>query len=110
MARNWEKYMYVELAIPRNSAWFPLLEAEAAAKGQSLAQVTLERLAAIYLRESQLSGMSRATTILPAVSTSKASPLNQASEAEPEEEAEPHLNDHQAANNAAAFLDNGGFI
>lgn len=111
MARNWEKYMYVELAIPRSSAWFPLLEAEAAAKGQTLAQVALERLANIYLRESPLSAMSRASTSLPATSsTPKASLLGQPGAADLEDEAEPQLNDSQAANNAAAFLDNGGLF
>ncbi|HEX7737678.1 MAG TPA: hypothetical protein VF458_22705 [Ktedonobacteraceae bacterium] len=110
MARNWEKYMYVELAIPRSSAWFPLLEAEAEAKGQTLAQVALERLANIYLRENRLSAMSRASTSLPATSSTPKTQLSQPGAADLEDEAEPHLNDNQAANNAAAFLDNGGFF
>jgi len=111
MARNRGKYMYIELAIPRSSAWFPLLEAEAAAKGLSLAQVALERLATVYLRESPLSIMSRASTSLPvASSNSMRSQIDQAIDPEFEDEAEPRLDDQQAANNAATFLDNGGFF
>ncbi|SRR5258707_8606395 len=109
MARNWEKYMYVELAIPRNSAWYPLLEAEAAAKGLPLAQIALERLAVAYLdggHTASTPGTARSQA--PASLTPGSSRSGTALPAG--EEAEPQLSEEQAAHNAAAFLDNGGFL
>ena len=48
MARNREKYDYAELAIPRDSALYQALCADAAASGQPLAQIALLRLADYY--------------------------------------------------------------
>ncbi|HEY0756319.1 MAG TPA: hypothetical protein VGD98_20355 [Ktedonobacteraceae bacterium] len=106
MARNWEKYMYVELAIPRNSAWFPLLEAEAAAKGQPLAQVTLEKLAASYLRGNLAASASLSNKL------NHLSPAQQSQLVDSEfaDDIEPQLSEEQAAHNAASFLDNGGLL
>ena len=102
MPRNYEKYVYAELAIPRNSAWFPLLVAEAEAKGQPLAQIALERLAASYLRGGQLRG----STGLPASAPGRMLPL--AADGALEDDTELELNEQQAASNAAAFLDDNG--
>ena len=108
MPRNHEKYFYAELAIPRNSAWYPLLVAEAEAKGLPLAQVALERLAATYFIANSPSGVLSTTRPL----VPRQSPVvGPATEAELEDDEDLELNEERAANNAAAFLDNnGGFL
>ncbi len=103
MPRNHEKYAYTELAIPRNSVWFPLLAAEAEAKGQPLAQVALERLAASYLTASALGPT--ASRPLPAPWPPMLGP---AAAAAPEDDSDLELDEQRAASNAAAFLDNNG--
>lgn len=107
MARNHEKYVYAELAIPRNSAWYLLLVAEAEAKGLPLSQVALERLAATYLTKAQ-SGTPAPPTSKQLAAQSASGP---AAEAALEDDTDPELSAERAANNAAAFLDNnGGFF
>jgi hypothetical protein len=103
MARNWEKYMYVELAMLRSSAWYPLLEAEAAVKGQPLAQIVLEHLATFYLNQAAMAGR-------PLTQPPLASKTGQAVAAPANEEPEPQLSEEQATTNAATFLDNVGFF
>lgn len=116
MGRNYEKYVYAELSIPRNSAWYPLLLAEAEAKGLPLAQVALERLAATYLSANQTLN-SVVVTPVPATSRQLVplSPLSQAPKSpaieapDEEEEDDLELNEQRAARNADAFLEaNGG--
>lgn len=51
MTRNYEKYNYTELALPRQAAWYRLLEKEAETRGTSLARIAIERLARSYLAE-----------------------------------------------------------
>lgn len=112
MARNHEKYVYAEMAIPRNSAWYPLLVAEAEAKGLPLAQVALERLAASYLLGSQLTS---AVTVAPVsvvprqlAPAPKPPAVGTAIEALPEGDENVTLSEERAASNAAAFLDSNG--
>lgn len=121
MARNHEKYVYAELSIPRNSAWYPLLLAEAEAKGLPLAQVALERLAASYLSTSQAAN-SVVVTPVPATPTGQLAALAPVPQTpklsiiEPtievpddDDDADLELNEKRAARNAAAFLEvNGG--
>lgn len=119
MARNHEKYVYAELAIPRNSAWYPLLVAEAETKGQPLSQVALERLAASYLTGNQAANAVMVTPV-PAASKQLSSPsparpapkltvARPAIEVPDDDDVELELSEERAASNAAAFLDaNGG--
>jgi hypothetical protein len=119
MARNHEKYLYAELAIPRNSAWYPLLVAEAEAKGLPLAQVALERLAASYLTGNSTANPVMVTQVSAPgrqlLSTPPALPAPKRTVAAPaggipdEDDVDLELSEERAASNAAAFLDaNGG--
>lgn len=121
MARNHEKYFYAELAIPRNSAWYPLLVAEAEAKGQPPAQVALERLAASYLNGNQPANPVIVTQVPvasrqlptppPAVPVPRLSIAAPAGSVLNEDDVDLELSEERAASNAAAFLDaNGGFF
>ena len=111
MPRNYDKYFYAELAIPRNSAWYPLLVAEAEAKGLPLAQVALERLAATYFipghpANSPSGALTNTRPLAPLQS-----PVVGPATAELEDDEDLELNEERAANNAAAFLENnGGFF
>lgn len=119
MARNHEKYLYAELAIPRNSAWYPLLVAEAEAKGLPPAQVALERLAASYLTGNSPASAVMVTPV-PVASRQLPSPppapkLTVAAPAGgilDKDDADLELSEERAASNAAAFLDasGGGFF
>ena len=121
MARNHEKYVYAELSIPRNSAWYPLLLAEAEAKGLPLAQVALERLAASYLSANQATNSVVVTPVpatptgqlvalAPVPQTPKPPAVEPAIEvSDDDEDVDLELNEQRAARNAAAFLEaNGG--
>lgn len=121
MARNHEKYLYAELAIPRNSAWYPLLVAEAEAKGLPLTQVALERLAASYLMGHQAAHTVMVTPVpatgrqlpssVPALPAPKLTAARPAPSAPDDDDVDLELSEERAANNAAAFLDaNGGFF
>lgn len=108
MGRNHEKYVYAELAIPRHSAWYPLLLAEAEAKGLPIAQVALERLAASYLTNKQ---ETRATVTAPVVSgqaTPQRPEARFVSAAPFEDNADLEWSEERAASNALAFLDQNG--
>lgn len=118
MARNHEKYLYAELAIPRNSAWYPLLVAEAEAKGLPPAQVALERLAASYLIGNQpvnpvlVTPTQTASRQLlsppPALPAPKLSVVVQTGSIPDEDNIDLELSEERAASNAAAFLDSNG--
>lgn len=112
MPRNYDKYFYAELAIPRNSAWYPLLVAEAEAKGLPLAQVALERLAATYFIPGHPSNSpSGALTNTRPLASLQSPVVGPASAAELEDDEDLELNEERAASNAAAFLENnGGFF
>lgn len=118
MARNHEKYVYAELAIPRNSAWYPLLAAEAEAKGLPLSQIALERLAASYLTGNQVAPTAvvpsvpaagrQLSTLPPAPAVPKPSRIETTGNPVDDDD-ELELSEERAARNAVAFLEvNGG--
>jgi hypothetical protein len=108
MARNRDKYIYAELAIPRNAVWYPLLLAEAEVKGLPLPQVALERLAASYLAPGQLTNSVVASASAITRQLASLSSMQLTGEVSPGDDAELELSEERAANNAAAFLDNDG--
>jgi len=111
MPRNYDKYFYAELAIPRNSAWYPLLVAEAEAKGLPLAQVALERLAATYFIPGHPSNSPSGALTNTRPLASLQAPIVGPASAELEDDEDLELNEERAASNAAAFLENnGGFF
>lgn len=102
MARNREKYLYLELAILRDSLLFQALLADAAASGKPLAQVAVQRLADYYRTSSRpdpaqiIQPPRRTGSLIAKEAPSLVSPAH--------EEKEPEYLIEQARANAAAAL------
>jgi hypothetical protein len=104
MARNKQKYAYLELALLRDSPLFQALLTDAAASGKPVAQVAVQRLADYY-RTGDRSAQAlpivqtvRPITFLSANAPSQTVPTER-------EEKEPEYHVDQARANAAAALD-----
>jgi hypothetical protein len=107
MARNHQKYEYIELAIPRGSLLHQALAADAATSGKSKADVAQMRLADYYQNGSQPRASAQTTRPLPAVSPATQTALR--SPGSVAEQQEPEYQPERAAANAAAMLDLDGF-